>query len=156
MVMLNLDRAKENIQKLNCALVGCLLGRRLPFWVVQNEVHRKWGHLGLQKITPMGMDCFICWFDSADARNNVLLGGPWYIAGQILGIDKWAPGLSAKTMKGFSGLGFLTFPLNTGMSLTWLDLRLLLGNRFSLMPKLRNGTDVGLLVSASGFIYPEA
>ncbi|XP_020683271.2 uncharacterized protein LOC110100191 [Dendrobium catenatum] len=76
-VNLDLNKARSNIQKLDRTLVGSLLGRRLPFWVVQNELNRKWGHMGLTQITPMGADCFLCWFVNMEARNSVLIGGPW-------------------------------------------------------------------------------
>ncbi|KAI0529203.1 hypothetical protein KFK09_001750 [Dendrobium nobile] len=89
MVKLDLNKARGNIQKLDRALAGCLARRRLPFWVVQNELHRKWGHLGLMQITPMGSDCFLCWFVEKEARDNVMIGGPWYIAGQIIRVEQW-------------------------------------------------------------------
>lgn len=61
LVTLNLEEARNNVSKLDKAIVGRLLGRRLPFWVVQNEIQRKWGHLGFIQVTPMGVDCFLCW-----------------------------------------------------------------------------------------------
>lgn len=50
LVRLDLNKARGNVRKLDRALVGSLLGRRLPFWVVQNELQRKWGHFGLTQI----------------------------------------------------------------------------------------------------------
>ncbi|XP_020675165.1 uncharacterized protein LOC110094304 [Dendrobium catenatum] len=36
----------------------------------------------------MGSDCFLCWFVNMEARDNVLIGGPWYVAGQIIGVER--------------------------------------------------------------------
>lgn len=69
LVRLDLDRARGNIRRLDRAIVGSLLGRRLPFWVLQNELQRKWGHLGLTQVNPMGTDCFLCWFENKEARD---------------------------------------------------------------------------------------
>lgn len=42
LVTLSLDKAMSNMEKLERVLVGRLLGRRLPFLLFRNELHRKW------------------------------------------------------------------------------------------------------------------
>lgn len=110
LVTLNLEEARNNVSKLDKAIVGRLLGRRLPFWVVQNEIQRKWGHLGLIQVTPMGVDCFLCWFSSVEARNSVLIGGPWFVAGHIIGLDKWKPSIASKSLEGFTSPVWIRLP----------------------------------------------
>ncbi|KAI0493943.1 hypothetical protein KFK09_024072 [Dendrobium nobile] len=58
----------------------------------------------------MGADCFLCWFVNMEARNNILIGGPWYVAGQIIGVDQWTTGLSAKSLKGFTSPVWIRLP----------------------------------------------
>ncbi|XP_020679216.1 uncharacterized protein LOC110097278 [Dendrobium catenatum] len=110
MVNLDLDKAWGNIQKLDRALVGSLLGRRVPFWVVQNELQRKWGHLGLSQVTPLGADCFLGWFEDVDARDKVMLGGPWYVAGQIIGVEQWTIGARSRQGRKFSSPVWIRLP----------------------------------------------
>ncbi|XP_020681757.2 uncharacterized protein LOC110099070, partial [Dendrobium catenatum] len=58
----------------------------------------------------MGSDCFLCWFESREARVDVLLGGPWYVARQIIGVEQWAAGLSSKSLRGFTSPVWIRLP----------------------------------------------
>ncbi|KAL0919934.1 hypothetical protein M5K25_009025 [Dendrobium thyrsiflorum] len=109
-ISLNLDTARENVRRFDSALVGCLLGRRIPFGVVKTELFRQWGPRGLSQISPLGNDCFLCRFASMEARTNILLGGPWFVAGHIIGIDRWSPALSPSNLRGFSSPVWIRLP----------------------------------------------
>ncbi|XP_020678399.1 uncharacterized protein LOC110096681 [Dendrobium catenatum] len=58
----------------------------------------------------MGLDCFLCWFENATARDNVLIGGPWYVAGQIIGVDQWTIGSKPNSARSFSSPVWLRLP----------------------------------------------
>ncbi|KAL0919941.1 hypothetical protein M5K25_009032 [Dendrobium thyrsiflorum] len=117
-ISLNLDLARDNARKFDTALVGSLLGRRIPFDVVRKELVRLWGHRGLIQLSPMGRDCFLCRFATVDARLDILTGGPWYVAGSIIGLDCWSPALSSSTLRGFSSPVWIRFP---GLPLEYWD-----------------------------------
>lgn len=110
LVNLKLDKARGNIQKLSRALVGGLLGRRVHFWVVQNELQRKQGHLGLTRIPPLGADFFLYWFENVEARNGVLISGPWHVEGQIIGVEQWSAGSSSKLTMKFTSPVWIRLP----------------------------------------------
>ncbi|KAL0913762.1 hypothetical protein M5K25_017247 [Dendrobium thyrsiflorum] len=85
---LNLDKVQENISKLECALVGKLLGKRISFAWLHSELSRR---------------CL-------DARDIILRGGPWIVAGSIIGLDRWSRSFSLDDMKGFASPIWVWFP----------------------------------------------
>ncbi|KAI0497212.1 hypothetical protein KFK09_020434 [Dendrobium nobile] len=58
----------------------------------------------------LGHDCFLCVFGSIEARNAVLCGGPWFIGGNIIGLDRWMPHFSPELMEGLSSLVWIQLP----------------------------------------------
>ncbi|KAL0919939.1 hypothetical protein M5K25_009030 [Dendrobium thyrsiflorum] len=109
-VALDLGQAQSNLRHLEPTLIGSLLGRRIPFWVVKADLLKRWGPRGLTRVSPLGMDCFLCWFASEEARNEILLGGPWFVAGHIIGLDRWSPSLSVSSLRGFSSPVWIRLP----------------------------------------------
>ncbi|KAL0910690.1 hypothetical protein M5K25_018769 [Dendrobium thyrsiflorum] len=98
---LNFDKVKENISKLECALVGKLLGKRISFAWLQGELSRRWSHVGEFQLITIAPNCFICIFQSLEARVVILRGDPWIVADSIIGLARWSCSFSLEDMKGF-------------------------------------------------------
>ncbi|KAL0919930.1 hypothetical protein M5K25_009021 [Dendrobium thyrsiflorum] len=109
-ISLDLELASSNLKRFSSALVGSLLGRRIPFGIIRDNLLRWWGPRGLSHISLLGHDSFLCWFASEDACNEILLGGPWFVAGHIIGLDRWSPSLSASSLRGFSSPVWIRLP----------------------------------------------
>ncbi|KAL0922528.1 hypothetical protein M5K25_006518 [Dendrobium thyrsiflorum] len=107
---LNLDKVQENISKLECAIVGKLLGKRISFAWLHSELSRRWSHVGEFQLITIAQNCFICIFQSLDARDIILRGGPWIVAGSIIGLDWWSRSFSLDDMKGFASPIWVQFP----------------------------------------------
>ncbi|KAL0906358.1 hypothetical protein M5K25_024847 [Dendrobium thyrsiflorum] len=85
------DSVYDNIAKLDKALVAKLIGRRISFPFLLSELKRRWYHFGEFKVVTIAPNSFICIFQCVEARDAVLMSGPWIIAGNIIGMDKWTP-----------------------------------------------------------------
>ncbi|KAI0524521.1 hypothetical protein KFK09_003895 [Dendrobium nobile] len=83
---LNLDRVRANMEMLDRAVVGKILGRRASFFLLKSEIQRQWG------------------------RNEVLRGGPWFIGGNLVGLDRWTPNFSPASMEGLSSPVWIRLP----------------------------------------------
>ncbi|KAI0515849.1 hypothetical protein KFK09_008517 [Dendrobium nobile] len=90
-VDLNLESVRENVRRLEKAVVGRILGKRLPIFVLSYEIKRQWGRFGEFQLATIGQECFVCTFNTMEARDAVLYGGPWFIRGNIVGLDRWTP-----------------------------------------------------------------
>ncbi|XP_020684462.1 uncharacterized protein LOC110101038 [Dendrobium catenatum] len=101
-VDLQLEVVERSINLLENAVVGKILGRRLPFFVLEAEVRRQWGRFGEFQLSTIGVDCFACTFASTEARDTVLCGGPWFFSGNIVGLDRWTPKFSPSSLEGLS------------------------------------------------------
>ncbi|PKA47409.1 Uncharacterized protein AXF42_Ash021672 [Apostasia shenzhenica] len=82
------------------ALVGRLFGRRLPYPFLSSELHKRWGHFEGFRLLDVGQDCFVCQFTHQADRDAILRSGPWIVAGQVLGLDVWAPNFTASSSVG--------------------------------------------------------
>ncbi|XP_020700723.1 uncharacterized protein LOC110112751 [Dendrobium catenatum] len=107
---LNLDRVRANMEMLDRAVVGKILGRRASFFLLKSEIQRQWGRFGEFQLTSLGEDCFICIFTSVEARNEVLRGVPWFIGGNLVGLDRWTPNFSPTSMEGLSSPVWIRLP----------------------------------------------
>ncbi|XP_020679406.1 uncharacterized protein LOC110097390, partial [Dendrobium catenatum] len=99
-----------SIGLLENAVVGKVIGRRLPFFVLESEIRRQWGRFGDLQISTIGTDCFACTFDSLEARDAVLCGGPWFFSGNIVGLDRWTPEFSPSSLEGLSSPIWIRLP----------------------------------------------
>ncbi|KAK8946520.1 hypothetical protein KSP39_PZI007476 [Platanthera zijinensis] len=100
------------------ALVGKLLGRRLSFPYLLVELQRCWLPHGEFQLIMLSGDCFTCVFTSAEARDGVLMGGPWYINGFLVGLDVWSISFSPSTLSGLSSPLWVRLP---GLPLIYWD-----------------------------------
>ncbi|KAL0925334.1 hypothetical protein M5K25_003655 [Dendrobium thyrsiflorum] len=76
MVDLYMEAVNENIQLLDRVVVGRILGKRLPYFVLSSEIKFQWGRFGEYQLSTIRQDCFVCIFSSLEARDVVLCGGP--------------------------------------------------------------------------------
>ncbi|XP_020684494.1 uncharacterized protein LOC110101071, partial [Dendrobium catenatum] len=109
-VDLRLEVVERSILQLENTVVGKVLGRRLPFFVLESEIRRQWGRFGEFQLSTIGVDCFACTFNSADARDAVLCGGPWFFSGNIVGLDKWTPEFSPRSLEGLTSPVWIRLP----------------------------------------------
>ncbi|XP_020674344.1 uncharacterized protein LOC110093710 [Dendrobium catenatum] len=79
---LNLDRVKANMEMLDRAVVGKILGRRASFFLLKSEIQ----------------------------RNEVLRGGPWFISGNLVGLDRWTHNFFLASMEGLSSPVWIRLP----------------------------------------------
>ncbi|KAK8948581.1 hypothetical protein KSP39_PZI006115 [Platanthera zijinensis] len=92
------------------ALVGQLLGRRLPFHYLLTELQRRWLPHGDFQLIMLSGDCFTCVFNSAEARDGVLMGGPWYVNGFLVGLNVWSRTFSPSSLSGLSSPLWVRLP----------------------------------------------
>lgn len=111
-ISINLDSTsmKSNIIKLEKALVGKLLGKKLPYLFLVNNLKHKWGSVGNFKLIMITPDCFICIFDMTEARDAILMNGLWFLLDNIIGLDRWSPNLDPKALDGLSSLVWVRLP----------------------------------------------
>ncbi|KAL0916021.1 hypothetical protein M5K25_013500 [Dendrobium thyrsiflorum] len=104
------DEVMQNIKKLEFALVGKILGKKLSYTFIHSELKKKWNKFDEFKFMLIGGDSFICIFSSLGARDAVLNGGPWNIAGRLIGISKWSPSFDPNSMEGLVTPIWVRFP----------------------------------------------
>lgn len=117
-VQMDMDAARQSMGRFKHAVVGKLLGRRLPFHYLLAELTRRWQQFGDFQLIMLSADCFTCIFKSAEARDGVLLGGPWYINGFIIGLDEWSSAFSPSSLSGLSSPLWVRLP---GLPLIYWD-----------------------------------
>ena len=77
----------------NNTLVGYFIGKRLPYSLVRNFSARLWNKAGLFSMHATDSGYFFFKFNSKEASDAVLEGGPWYLAGQPIILKNWHVGL---------------------------------------------------------------
>ncbi|XP_028552874.1 uncharacterized protein LOC114580217 [Dendrobium catenatum] len=101
---------EKRIHALHNAVVGKIIGKRIPFFVLNAEIKRQWGRFGDYSLSTIGTDCFVCKFSLEEARDAVLCGGPWFFSGNIIGLDRWTPSFSPNSMTGLSSQIWIRLP----------------------------------------------
>ncbi|KAL0907982.1 hypothetical protein M5K25_022442 [Dendrobium thyrsiflorum] len=101
---------QQNIRKLEFALVGKVLGKKLSYSYIHGELQKKWNRFGDFKFMLMGGVSFICIFSSLEAQNAVLNGGPWTIAGRLVGLSKWTSSFDPNSLEGLFTPIWVRFP----------------------------------------------
>ncbi|XP_020690227.1 uncharacterized protein LOC110105178 [Dendrobium catenatum] len=105
-----LNSVKDNIAKLDMAIVAKLMGRRISFPFILQELKRRWFHFGEFEIITIGPNTFICILQSHEARDVVLSSGPWIIAGNNIGMDKWDSTCSPNSLHGLRSPIWICLP----------------------------------------------
>ncbi|KAL0923914.1 hypothetical protein M5K25_004701 [Dendrobium thyrsiflorum] len=109
-VKLNLEMEQRNSQVLKNSLVIKVLGNKVAFPVCSVELRRQWGKFGKFHLTTLGMNWILCSFENSEAMEEVLGGGPWYVGGRIIGMDKWSPSFAPDSFKGLTARVWVRFP----------------------------------------------
>ncbi|XP_020684615.2 uncharacterized protein LOC110101165 [Dendrobium catenatum] len=98
---------EPNLEKV--AVVADLVFRRcIPLHLVATELRRQWMKFSKFHLTSLGSDWVLCSFFSKEAMENVLLGGPWFVNGYIVGLDKWSSEFNPNSLKVLSSPIWIT------------------------------------------------
>ncbi|KAL0907860.1 hypothetical protein M5K25_022306 [Dendrobium thyrsiflorum] len=112
------EEVRQNIKKLEFALVGKILGKKLSYTFICYELRKRWNRFGEFKFMLIGGVSFIFIFSSIGARDAVLNGGLWNIAGHLIGLSKWSPSFDPNFMEGLFTPVWVRFP---NLPLLYLD-----------------------------------
>ncbi|PKU80352.1 hypothetical protein MA16_Dca005883 [Dendrobium catenatum] len=82
----------------------------MPFSVCGVELRRQWNKFGGFHMTTIGMNWILCSFQKNEVVENILNGGPWYVNGSIVGMDRWSPAFVPYSFKGISAPIWIRFP----------------------------------------------
>ncbi|KAH0438322.1 hypothetical protein IEQ34_026108 [Dendrobium chrysotoxum] len=104
------DAVAGNSARLDMALVAHFLGKRIAFPFLLSELRRLWFQFGEFQTVTTGPRSFLCIFRSSEARDAVLQGGPWSVAGSLLGLDRWSPQYSPSSLRGFHSAVWVRLP----------------------------------------------
>ncbi|XP_028550194.1 uncharacterized protein LOC110093001 [Dendrobium catenatum] len=74
------------------------------------ELRKQWNKFGNFHMTSIGLNWILCSFKSLEAMEEVLSGGPWFVGGYIVGMDKWSPYFNPKSFKGISAPVWIRLP----------------------------------------------
>ncbi|PKU61276.1 hypothetical protein MA16_Dca028216 [Dendrobium catenatum] len=105
-----INSVQDNIAKLELAIVAKLMGRRISFPFLLEELKRRWSYVGEFEIITVGPNTVICIFQSSAARDAVLFSGPWIIAGNIIGMDRWDSSCSPNSLHGLRSPIWIRLP----------------------------------------------
>ncbi|KAI0519069.1 hypothetical protein KFK09_006509 [Dendrobium nobile] len=86
------------------------MGWLLPVSVLVAELSRRWSPFGEMEFVSTGPNSVLCLFQSTEAWDAVLSGGPWIIAGNILGMDKWSFSYSPASLNGLRSPIWIRLP----------------------------------------------
>ncbi|XP_020698836.1 uncharacterized protein LOC110111351 [Dendrobium catenatum] len=104
----------ENIEKLQKSIMVKVFGKAIPVQIIAAELRHQWSPFGKFHITILGSSWMLCSFFSTDSMEKVISGGPWFVNGHIIGLDKWNPKFSTTFLKGLTSpvwVRFLNLPL---------------------------------------------
>ncbi|KAI9113491.1 hypothetical protein K1719_015418 [Acacia pycnantha] len=73
------------------AVVIKLLGRKIGYCQLRNQLHNLWKPTGHLKLTDLDEDCFLVRFQDDMDYQNALLTGPWMVYGHYLTVQPWTP-----------------------------------------------------------------
>lgn len=84
------DEVEDDVHRCEKLVVGCFVGKRLPFLMVRNFAKRVWKLKGEMKMTLLGDAVFVFEFDSAEDRAMDLEHGCLFISGQPFVVGPWS------------------------------------------------------------------
>ncbi|KAI0529049.1 hypothetical protein KFK09_001594 [Dendrobium nobile] len=109
-VHLNMENEKANIEVLKKSLVVKILAKNVPFSKCSIELRKQWRKYGDFHLTLLGLDWLLCSFQSLEAMEEVLNGGPWFVGGFVIGLDIWSPNFSPNSLDGVSASIWVRLP----------------------------------------------
>ncbi|PKU70998.1 Uncharacterized protein MA16_Dca020986 [Dendrobium catenatum] len=105
-----IEAVQSNIAKLDRAIVAKVMGRRIAFNYLLTELKKRWFHFGEFELVTIAPNTFICVFQSSEARDAVLSGGPWIVGGNIIGMDRWSPSATPNSLHGLHSPIWIRIP----------------------------------------------
>ncbi|KAI0496288.1 hypothetical protein KFK09_022602 [Dendrobium nobile] len=109
-VKLNLEKEVENSNRLNKSLVIKIFGDNTPFHVISLELRRQWGRVGKFHLTQLGLGWVLCAFENPDSLEEIITSGPYYVNGNIVGMDRWNASFSPTSFKGLTAPIWIRLP----------------------------------------------
>ncbi|KAL0910115.1 hypothetical protein M5K25_021055 [Dendrobium thyrsiflorum] len=109
-VKLNEELEMTNSKRLSNALVIKAFGKDLPSHMVAWEIRRQWRQFGQFHFTSLGRGWFLCSFNSEVMMEAALLGGPWFVNGHIVGMERWTTNFSSSSMRGLTSSIWIRMP----------------------------------------------
>ncbi|CAN1759595.1 hypothetical protein LINPERHAP1_LOCUS7200 [Linum perenne] len=83
--------------RLKDAVIFHVLGRRVPFMIMNNRIQNLWAVRGQVRITDMGAGFFTARFDSSEDYRRALMEGPWKIGEHYIVPRLWQEGFDPCT-----------------------------------------------------------
>ncbi|XP_020682865.1 uncharacterized protein LOC110099897 [Dendrobium catenatum] len=108
---MNSEQEIANSKILSNSIILKVLGKNIPFSICSIELHKQWNRFGNFHLTSLGLNWILFSFKPNDVMEEFLSGGPWYIGGHIVGLDKWLPSFSPLSLKGLTVPVWIRFPL---------------------------------------------
>ncbi|XP_020699277.1 uncharacterized protein LOC110111650 [Dendrobium catenatum] len=100
----------ENVKRLEKALVVKIFGDDIPFHMVSLDLRRQCNGFGKFHITVLGLGWMLCSFEDSIVVENILSGGPWWVRGQVVGLEKWSTSFNPNSLKGISAPVWIRLP----------------------------------------------
>ncbi|KAI0492362.1 hypothetical protein KFK09_026633 [Dendrobium nobile] len=101
---------KANSDRLNLSIVVKVFGADISIPMMAWELRRQWNQFGKFHLTSLGLGWMLCSFDNMETMENVIMGGPWFVKGHIIGLDRWSSDFSPSSLKGLSSPVWVRLP----------------------------------------------
>ncbi|KAI0513486.1 hypothetical protein KFK09_009510 [Dendrobium nobile] len=109
-VKLHKEKVCENAMKLNKSLVVKIFGEDVQFSSISYELRRQWDVFGKFHLTILGKGWVLCSFFENEHLEAVLNNGPWFVNGNIIGIEKWNQKFDPNSLDGLSAPVWIRLP----------------------------------------------
>ncbi|KAI0496281.1 hypothetical protein KFK09_022595 [Dendrobium nobile] len=83
---------------------------KIDFKKINFDLRKQWNQFGGFHMTLIGMNWILCSFKNKDVLDEILNGGPWYVNGFIVGMDRWSPAFDPYSFKGISAPVWIRLP----------------------------------------------
>ncbi|XP_020672050.2 uncharacterized protein LOC110092045 [Dendrobium catenatum] len=110
MVKLHLEKEQDNSNRLKKFLVIKVFGSNIPFNIISIELRKQWARIGKFHLTRLGLGWVLCAFEENDSLEEIIASGPWYVNGNIVGMDRRAVAFSPSSFKGFMAPIWIRMP----------------------------------------------
>ncbi|XP_020673754.1 uncharacterized protein LOC110093263 [Dendrobium catenatum] len=100
----------ENTKTFQKALVIKAFGENASSFMVNTELRRQWSQMGNFKLTCLGNGWCLSLFENDEAVESVLANVPWYVKGNIIGVDRWSQSFSPNSLKGLTAPIWVRMP----------------------------------------------
>ncbi|KAI0516022.1 hypothetical protein KFK09_008694 [Dendrobium nobile] len=98
-VKLHVEKEIENSNRLQKALVIKVFGNNVPFNVISIELRKQWSRIGKFHLTQLGLGWVLCAFEEQESLEEIIASDPWYVNGNIVGMDRWTASFSPTSFK---------------------------------------------------------